>query len=53
MGKKGLMPEEVSEIHSDLDHDAVEAAALSVTEFDEQVVCAYAEIKTQIAKMNL
>jgi hypothetical protein len=51
MGRKNITPEEVSEIHDDLNHAAVEQAALSVDEFDEQVACAYHEIKNQISRM--
>lgn len=53
MGKKNLTPEEVSDIHNELDFDAVEHAAMTVDEFDEQVACAYHEIKNQISKMGI
>ena len=52
MGKKDLMPEEVSEIHSNLDHHAIESSALLGGDFDEQVLFAYHEIKKQIRKMD-
>ncbi len=51
MGKK-LTPEEVTQIHNDLDHKAVERAALIGDVLDDQVGFAYVEIKDQINKMN-
>jgi hypothetical protein len=51
MGRKNITPEEVSEIHNNLDHNLVTMNALWHNEFDDQVEGAYKEIKRQIGKM--
>ena len=53
LGRKNVTPEEVSKIHNDLDHDTIEAAALESTDFDEQVLYAYVEIRRQIKEMKV
>ncbi len=51
MGKK-LTPEEVTQIHGDLNHHAIMSAALIGEVLEDQVGFAYDEIKDQIKKMN-
>ena len=52
MGRKNVTPEEVTEIHNNLNHVEVEKAALIGDVLDDQVGFAYVEIKDQIKKMN-